>query len=247
MIIDAHTHLGCDRYKDATLQRLLNAMDKNRVDRAVICPVDHALVAENRAGNDLLIEAVKSHPDRLRGMAAANPWHGQKAVDEFRRAVAQGLSGLKIKSPVQGFLLSDEIAFDLYAEAERLNVPVYCHTGTYTMAMPFQLAYLARRFPRVKFIMGHSGASDFWSDVPYAIQSAPNIYLETSKTSPTTINSAVLDLVPKIGKGRILFGSDFPVQSFSLELLKLRGITQDTDLIESMLCRNAAAMFDWSL
>ena len=243
MIIDSHVHLGCDRYKKATLADLLRSMDGCSVDRAVACAVDQALVIDNRAGNDLLIDAVRRHPDRLAGLACANPWYGQRAVEELQRAVGEGLCGLKIKSPVQGFHLSDEILWPLLEECAKLELPVYCHTGTPVTAMPFQLAYAARMFPTVSFIMGHTGASDFWNDVPYAVDAAENILLETSLVSPTTASACVLELIPKIGPERVLFGSDFPMQSMSLELAKTRNLIDDAAARELVLGGNAARLF----
>ena len=71
-------------------------MDESGVERAVVCPMDRHLAVYNRDGNDLVLSAVKRHPRRLIGLATANPWYGAGAVEEVRRALAEGLTGLKL-------------------------------------------------------------------------------------------------------------------------------------------------------
>ena len=102
--------------------------------------------------------------------------------------------------------------------AREFGVPVYFHTGTPIYALPLQLAALARDFPDVSFIMGHSGFADFWYDALPAAQDAPNIILEASFAMPSMLAQAVEVLGPE----RLVFGSDAPMSDPVLELLKLR-------------------------
>ena len=93
MIVDAHVHLGHGREKRLSADQLLAEMDQHGVARAVICPMDEEIILRNRAGNDRILAAVQAHPDRFVGFAVANPWYGQEAIEELRRAVGEGLRG----------------------------------------------------------------------------------------------------------------------------------------------------------
>lgn len=239
MILDAQCHLGegC-RYRVSS-QALLELMDKNRVDRAVIVPVDQFVAVYNREGNDFILEAARRHPDRFLPMITANPWYGGKAVEEARRGFEAGAVGIKLHPGLQGFQITDEVVHPLVKLAGELDKPVYFHTGTPVTSMPLQLTELAQQFPSVKFIMGHMGFSDFWNDVADATRGAPNIYLETSAHWP----SFIVEMVGTFGAQRIMYGSDTPMNLMGLEIEKItRHITKEEDL-EAILHRTAESLF----
>lgn len=216
-IIDSHCHLGMGVRKQASIDELLGRMDAGRVARAVICTVDQFIAVRNRPGNDEVIAAVRKWPDRFWGLAAVNPWFEHQALDELDRCLDAGLIGLKLNSHLQGFVLSDPLVHPLVEKCRERGAVIYAHTGTPITAEPFQLAELARTFPDVPIVMGHMGFADFWYDaVPAALQS-DNIYLETSLSDVANIANAV----EKVGPERILFGSDFPESSLSLEIEKM--------------------------
>lgn len=217
-IIDAHCHIGQGRYKRLTASELVAQMDEHDVQRAVVCPVEEYITVYNREGNDHILQAVKQHPDRLIGFATVNPWYGEKAVKELRRAIGEGLRGLKLNSTIQGYFINDELVYPLIETAQDLDIPVYFHTATPIFSLPLQLADLAGEFPEVRFIMGHSAASDFWIDAAPATRMHDNIFLESSLRS----GSAVLrHLVDELGADRLMFGSDTPASTISIELAKI--------------------------
>lgn len=234
MIIDAHAHIGQGRYKSLSGDELLRQMDENGIDRAVICPVEEQITAFNRQGNEDILAQTRRHPDRFTGFAVANPWFGQNAVDELKRALGEGLCGLKLHPVIQGFSINDTIVHPLIEVAAQCRVPIYSHTGTAHFGEPFKLAELARCYPHVLFIMGHSGSSDFWSDLERCHQFAPNILFETSRNGP----SKYTNLVKTIGVDHIVFGSNAPELLYPLELASIRDVITDRDDLEKILGLN---------
>jgi predicted TIM-barrel fold metal-dependent hydrolase len=235
VIIDFHAHVGMGHHKRLSAPQLIRLMDANSVDRAVLCPVDKYITAYNRAGNDLLVRTIRTYGDRFQGMAVANPWFGKRACNELRRALDAGLSGLKIHSPLQGFMLCDSIVYPLLEIAKEYNVPVYAHTGTMDNALPFQLLELARRYPELQFVMGHAAFSDFWMDVVPVLKQAQNIMVETSHASPDFIES----IIREIGPSRVLFGSDVPESEYRLEINKLKMFPMKTCETDAVFSGNA--------
>lgn len=212
--IDFHCHVGRGFEYSQEPEALLREMDEWGVDGAVVCPVDRCLAVDNREGNDTVLEAARAHPDRLFAFATANPWYGQRAVEELRRALDLGARGIKLHPALQGYLLCDELVHPLLALAQERRVPVYIHTGTPAYAQPFQLAELARRFPAVALVMGHMGSTDFWMDaVPAALQS-DNILLDTSWSLPQKVHRALA----AVGEDRVLFSTDSPLSSLRVEM-----------------------------
>jgi len=222
-IIDAHVHLGEGRYRQLDVAGLLRRMDDAQVAFAIACPVDEYVAVDNREGNEIVLRAVRAHPDRLAGMASANPWYGERAAEEVRRALSEGLTGLKLNSVLQGFRLNDRIVDPLLEVAEEFDVPVYAHTGTAGVAEPFQLVELARRFPKINFLMGHGGASDYYNDTVRALEFAPNFWLETSRNGPANFRYWQLSG----GIDRLVFGSDAPEYIPALEIETLREVFVD--------------------
>jgi len=226
MIIDAHAHVGQGRYKALAAEELLRQMDESAVHRAVICPVEEQIILHNGEGNDFIIRQVRAHPTRFIGFAVANPWYGEAAVQELRRALDQGLRGLKFHPTYQGFSVNDPIAYPLVEMALERSVPIYIHTGTAHFGEPFKVAEVARRYPEGVFIMGHAGASDFWYDLPRCHQFAPNILFETSRNGPGNYHHMQLN----IGVDYLVFGSNAPEYLYPPEIANIRDVfTEQAD------------------
>jgi predicted TIM-barrel fold metal-dependent hydrolase len=223
---------------NVTLERggvkaLLEEMDRNGVERAVIGPSRNFVAVDNRAGNNYVAAAVRRHPDRFIGFAVASPWLRKKAIGELARARGLGLGGLKIFPALQGFILTDPLITPLMDFAEKAGWPVWCATGTPVCAMPLQLAELAETYPRVRFMMGYGGFCDFWNDVPDALDRCPNLWIETSYILPSQITA----WVESCGAVKFVFGSDHPFSSLALELQKI-GLLKATIDKGAILGRN---------
>jgi predicted TIM-barrel fold metal-dependent hydrolase len=91
---------------------------------------------------------------------------------------------------------------------------MFFHTGTPAFSTPTQLAELALRYPKVNFIMGHMGSTDFKMEATAAATQADNIYLDTSWILPELVTRAV----ETVGAERVLFSSDSPLSTLSIEL-----------------------------
>ena len=238
-IIDAHVHLGEGRHLQLALDELLSLMDEAGVTVAIACAVDRYVAVDNREGNDLLIAAVRQHPDRIVGMASANPWFGERSVAELQRALEGGLLGVMIHPLYQGFRLSDPIVDPLLKVAEKFNVPVYAPTGTAGIAEPFHVAELARRFQNVQFIMGHAGASDYYLDAVRALEFADNVWLESSRNGPG--NYQLFEAHNLLD--RVVFGSGAPEYVPAVEADVLRDTFSDEKILEGILEGNIRRLY----
>lgn len=216
-IVDARCTIGDGRHATLSADDLVALLDELAVEAAVVGPPDRCLAVYNREGNELVRAACRRHPGRLIGFATVNPWYGDAAVEELRRAAADGLAGLILHPPRQGFLLVDDLADSVLEVAGELGLLVYVGTGTPAYALPLQLTEVARRFPQVRFLMGHMGHTDFWIDSIPAALAAPNVYAEISYKQPHVIADAVATL----GADRVVYGSDAPFNDMRLELEKL--------------------------
>ena len=219
MIVDAHCHIGETPHYSQTAEDLLRQMDANGIDRAAICGAGRHIVVENREGDRLIAQVVRQYPDRFYGFACVNPWYGDKAVQELRRAAADGLVGLKLHPAMQGYHAHDPIIKPVVVAAIELGLPIYIHSGTPVFSLPLQIIELAQQYPEGTFIMGHMGGADFYVDVPSSAQRATNVLYETSLTCHV---GYVDEIIAQAGHERVIFGSDSPTSQQSAELLKVR-------------------------
>lgn len=234
-IIDFHVHVGEGKHKNLSPEKLIRIMDKHAVEKCAICPVDEFISVRNREGNDYIAKLVRKYRGRFYGFAVSNPWFGKKGTDELKRALDKGLTGFKINSVLQGFMLCDEIVEPLLNVIFERKVPVYAHTGTTGNALPFQLLELAERHRDINFIMGHMGCFDFWYDVVPVMQRAKNIYAETSHAGTDFIEQ----LIAVLGTTRVVFGSDMPESKLTVEINKLRLLNLNEGELKNLFFLNA--------
>lgn len=188
------------------------------IRHAIVAPMDAMVAVDNEAGNAATRELVRQRPAEFSALAVANPWYGGRALEMLNAAFDAGAVGLYLHPGRQGFRLSDAVVDPLIAVCADRDKPVYVYTGTPVCSEPFQLAELARRFPRVTFVMGHMAWSDFsgYDAVPAARQ-APNIVIESSCTVASLVQAAIDEL----GAERVLFGSGYPRSRPGHEIAKL--------------------------
>ncbi len=220
MIIDAHVRLGPGRSAALDVAELTATMDRLGIDRALVAPGEYATAWDNRGGNDLVTAAAAASGGRLIAYAVANPWAGADAVDELARARDLGAAALAVDPALQGFDLLDGLVDPLLAFARDAGWLVYVRTGTPPHAVPLPLASLARRWPSLTFVMGRSGATDFWIDAAPALRHAPNLYADTSYAPwDTVLSEFARD--PEIGPGRLVFSTDAPYTAPPAELARI--------------------------
>lgn len=220
VVIDAHCHLGVGLTCSRSADDLLREMDANGVSRAVIVPVDRFLAVDNSEGNDQILAAARSYPERFIPFTTANPWFGDRARAELKRTFGAGAAGVKFHPGFQGFTLSDEVVWPLIELAVEHRKPMFFHAGTPISSMPYQLTELAMKYPDGIFIMGHMAYSDFWYEVSASALSVSNLYLETSHHVPGFVRT----VAERVGFDKILFGSDSPYGSMEVELDKIKTV-----------------------
>jgi len=220
MNIDGYCALGVNREYDLTAPLLLQSMEKAGIDRAVIAPVDRYLAVENRKGNDFILKASRAHPDRFIPACSVNPWYGNVASKEIKRAIEGGARILVLHPFVQGYLANDELVWPVLEVADQEKIPVYVHTGPPGNSTPWQIIDLAERYQTVDFIMGHCGATDFWNDVIEALKAAGNVYLEASLARPFSFAG----YLKALGKNKGIMGSFAPINELTFEWDQMRKV-----------------------
>lgn len=226
MIIDSHVHLiGIPGTVRERVDRLLHFADKHGIERLVVSLGDQLrpkpTADELRADNDYVMEAVAYRPDRLSGYCYASPAHPELSVSELDRTIANGpLRGIKMWICRQ----CDDPGSDPICErAAELGVPLLQHTwikvtGNYEgESRPEHLGTLARRHPKVQFLMAHSGGD--WPRGIRIVRHVPNIAVDLCGGHPE--QGQVELAVRLLGAQRVVWGSDAAGRSFASQLAKV--------------------------
>jgi predicted TIM-barrel fold metal-dependent hydrolase len=245
--IDCHAHIvsdDADRYPVAplggtvragdlddpiTAERLIEMLDANGVDRAIV--VQRAYVYGY--DNAYVVDAAAQYPDRLRAVCAIDA-EAKDAPERIRHWVAErGAIGIRLTEPYRGADTSwfdSPHAQDAWATAAELGIPVRLHFFRWNRAACLPAVVpLLQRFPNTKVVIDHlsnlsnlsnlsaeEGPPDYGLDaslaalVPYANLSLLLSTINLARLAADGAPSApVLErLVAAFGAERILWGSD---------------------------------------
>ena len=179
MIVDCHTHwgIGFEDRDQGDPERWLEVLDRHGVDKAFL--MGHYNIHRlDRAqqDNDRLAELRERVPERFIPLGTSWPQVGKPAVEEARRCLEDlKLVGLKFHPWVQGFSTGDPVFGEICELAGDLGVPIFFHDGTPCYSLSEQIGGLARRFPKTKLVLGHSGLLWNWRSALEAMRH-PNVW-----------------------------------------------------------------------
>ncbi|MEU4154996.1 amidohydrolase family protein [Actinoplanes sp. NPDC026670] len=239
-VVDFHARLVPG---GAEPERLLAVMDAAGIDRAAVsagglipldrlaAQIDEGGRAEAAADNDGVRRAARSSGGRLLPFFFADPMRDLSSY----RSDAVDFKGLEISPAVHGGRLDDPAVHDLVTVAEAAGHPVYLVTVARPGAGPADLGRLAGRFPRVTFVWGHCGHHGLGLAGLDLLAGHPNVLAEISGCLTVTARRAVT----RLGVGRVLFGTEYPLQAPAVELCKVDALGLDPAGRSAVLGGNA--------
>jgi uncharacterized protein len=218
--IDAHAH------PDSDLGKQLEIADRLGIEKLQISqPVTNFSGKEPegpdevRKNNDIVINAVKQHPDRFIGFFTLNPIYKKESIEEIKRCVDQGLVGYKGYTQAK---INDPVYYPIIEKLIDLRMIVYMHAfcqlgmGGYRMkydigrfpytTLPEEMVEAARKYPEAIFHFAHIGGGGDWEYECKMLKQCPNIYVDTggSNNEENIVDFAIRHL----GEERIFFGTD---------------------------------------
>ena len=138
-------------------------------------------------------------------------------LHELRRLKTAGVKGIKLHPEFQGIDLADRRLWPFFEELAgdfilltHVGDPVHSPTNFST---PAKVAAIARHFPDLKIIAAHMGGYCFWEEALQHLAGVENVYFDTSSTLSYIDPDLLRQLISKHGTEKILFGSDYPLNS----------------------------------
>jgi predicted TIM-barrel fold metal-dependent hydrolase len=192
----------------ADVDDMVKTMDECGV-RMLVFSHHLALTAPDIA-NARSIEAVHRYPDRLRAYCVVNPNYPQRLEADLATFEAHSdvYVGFKFLSDYHGIALSDERCRPAWEYANERELLVLAHTWQASLLDGHTIVrQIAERYPRVKFLLGHSCHGD-WDQAVALARDFKNVYLEL--TALFDDRGILEKFVAEAGSDRMLFGTDLP-------------------------------------
>jgi len=186
------------------------------------------------ASNAYTAQQVAVNRDRLFsfGSIRVDTWNidSKDQLAQFEKDLIQyEMNGIKLAHAHQQMRLDDERYYPIYEISQRLQIPMYLHTGTSPnpgtrteppYADPAYLEDAIKKYPGAIFILGHSGYDTYnkaLTHVDSAVRLAatyPNVYMEPGALGAHRAELVVNDFVRRVKAGgvidKMIYGSDGP-------------------------------------
>ena len=242
-VIDVHAHVWL-KSAEGNRQALMEAVEAVPLERVHVSGLSGELPeeAEVRAINDA-VHVLMQDCERAQGQAYLNPWLGEKALEELRRCVGLGFTGIKLWLATRA---NDPLNFPIYEAAIDGGLPVLQHCFRMSRGqmryetLPRDFAEAAQRYPECTFIMAHV-AGDFIAGCE-CVAGLGNVCVDISGTYGE--KGMVEYAVGRLGAERVLFGTDMPGSDVYHNLGKVKGARVPDEVKEMVLFGNARRV--WS-
>jgi uncharacterized protein len=254
-VIAHHAHVFPESVNaTGTTDRLLRLMDACAIDAAVcFAPFAHQLDGTGLDAVTWLAGALKNQP-RLHGFGTVDV-RRPDLRDQCRRIADAGFRGIKVHPNAQEFDMLGDVALQLYAAAQDLDLFLTFHSGVhhYRLRHYNVLGFdeIAWNFPKLRISLEHVGGYSFFpealavivNNIPFPPRPGERPRVFGGLTSVFTPHynrfwfmprERLLEAVAQAGAAQLIFGLDFPYNLEDNTLLAL-GTLRDLGLSEADL------------
>ncbi|MEM8621388.1 MAG: amidohydrolase family protein [Actinomycetota bacterium] len=222
-------------------------MDEAGVDKALIS----AWAAPYRTliSNDEVASFVAEAPDRLVGVGSVDISKPMDAVREIRRCVDElGFVAIRVLPWLWETPPTDRRFYPVYVACCELGVP-FCtqigHTGPLMpseVGRPVYIDQVAIDFPELTIVGGHIGYP--WTEEAIAVATKhEHVYIDTSAYTARRYPPELVRYMQRHGRHKVLFGTNYPMITWSKCLADLDALGLDDDTTADFLGGNAARVF----
>ncbi|MBC2667558.1 amidohydrolase family protein [Novosphingobium piscinae] len=209
-----------------------------------------------RVSNYEIAEFAARHDDICIPFASIDPHKGKLGAREARDLVENhGVRGFKFHGIAQDISPNDRVAYPIYEVINAYRLPAIFHTGHSGMGtgmrgggglrlkygQPMLVDDVAVDFPDMKIILAHPS----WPWVDESLSMAlhkTNVFIDLSGWSPRYFPSQLVHYANTQLRGKMLFGSDFPLIHPQKWLDAARQVGFRDEVLPAIMKDNAAAL-----
>ena len=277
MIFDFHTHIfppeviarrhdfaekdpafaliyGDSKARMVSAEGLVEGMDRDGVDKAVVCGFPWADRGLVRIANDYLLEAQQRYPGRIYAFYTPPLTGDDKVLGLADEALGKGMRGIGEVAFYISRMGRENWSYvgRLAGVARDRGVPFLLHENepvghSYPGKVEMQLKDIwdfAREQAELKLVLAHWGGGLFFYELMKSVRhSLGNLYYDTA-ASPFLYTPSVYRVAVEIlGPGRVLFGSDCPLIRPSRYFREMQEAGLSSEDQSRILGRNALSLF----
>ena len=167
-----------------------------------------------------VIAVAEAAPGRIKGLFGIDPREGMSGVRRLEEAIATGhFVGAHLHPYGFNLPVNHRRFYPFYTKCAELGVPVVMQVGHSAERMPSELGRplllddIALDFPELTIVAAHTG----WPWVEELIAMAwkhRNVYIGTSAHHPKYLDPALISFANSRGKGKVMWGTDYPVMDY---------------------------------
>ena len=196
-----------------------------------------------------VVEVAEAMPGRVRGLVGIDPRTGMRGVRHLQEWIESGhFVGAHLHSYGFGIPVNHRRLYPFYAKCAELGVPVVMQVGHSAERMPSEMGRpihiddIALDFPELTIIGAHTG----WPWVEELVALAwkhRNVYIGTSAHHPKYWDPSLVRFANSRGKGKVLFGTDYPVMDYADALATIADLPIRDDARELVIGGAARRVF----
>lgn len=243
-VIDCHGHLGpsAGYVLEAQDEREQVALGLKQMDaigiRTMLVSGLQALMGGPVEGNDLLEQLLRPHRGRFAGYVAFNPFYADELIPRLDGYFSGPVFiGFKTLCDYWQVPATDARFKPMWEYASRYRLPVLAHTWAGSFDSPRMFDDIARRYPRVPILLGHSGGGDAGRrEAEEVACKRRNVYLEWCGSFCSTIRWE--ETLKRVPVEQVLFGTDAMVHGIDWELGRLLSVDVPDRVLTPILGAN---------
>lgn len=233
-------------YEQVELGALLEEMDEQGVEKAI-------LMYSMKKPSATARKFAEAHPERfhlaVNGVDLLHPVSALRELEALVRdlPVAYTTVGASFWGDGQ-YPPTDAVYYPLYYKCAEMDLPLCMNTGLPGPPIPGEVQnpiYLDRvcyRFPELRLCMIH-GADPWWDTAIRLLMKYRNLRLMTSAWSPKRLPESLIHFMRTRGKGKVIFGSDWPVLTMRRVIPEAEALDLPGDVLDNYLYNNAQEFF----
>jgi hypothetical protein len=197
-------------------------------------------------GNEQMLALQREYRGKVFGYCAVNPNYTDHALKELDTRLGQGMIGVKLAASRRA---NDRLVDPIAAWAADRGVPILHHIWQnrrrdwpgQEASDGVELAQLAERHPRARFLLAHIGGGGEWSHSLRAVADAENIWVDLSGSG---VDVGMLEAtIDAVGVKRMVWGADITLCTGWGKLRYLESLGLSTADLERIRSGNARDLF----
>ncbi len=255
MIIDCNAYLGhypFRRLSNITADSLVELMDRNGIDRALVSALPSIFYRDVHSGNQELHEAIRKHLSRFIPIATVNPKYVGWQRDMMEAIETWGMKAVTLIPSHHGYSLMDELGQAALTSISELNVPLVLtqrfedrrqrHPWDVAEDLESKTLFdIARTHPRLKLMLSNWIGLDGTKLVNAGLKG--RCLIDFARLH-VVLHKDVAKLIEALGVESIAFGSHMPFDYLGPSRVKLANLESLPPAdFEKVSWRNAVSFF----